>query len=99
MRFRGGGGNSAQKCVAPISPRKARKIFSPSFFSCQDGLSWHLCPWETSQDSVLLGPPTGVVPWASYGHCIAIAMLQLAITRYKITLFSLDCYIVDVLAE
>ena len=26
----------------PISPREARKLFSPSLFSYQDGLSWHL---------------------------------------------------------
>jgi len=25
-----------------MSPREARKFFSPSFFSYQDGLSWHL---------------------------------------------------------
>ena len=28
--------------AAAISPRKARKIFSPLFFGYQDGLSWYL---------------------------------------------------------
>ena len=31
-----------ERRAAEISPREARKIFSPSFFSYQDGLSWHL---------------------------------------------------------
>jgi len=31
-----------QKCVTSIRPRKAWKKKSPSFFSFQDGLSWHI---------------------------------------------------------
>ena len=34
---------AAWRRVAPISPREARKkFFAPSFFTSQDGLSWHL---------------------------------------------------------
>ena len=33
---------AAQRRVVLISPREARKIFSPLFFSYQGGLSWHL---------------------------------------------------------
>ena len=40
-------------------------------FSYQDGLSWHLRPWETSQGRVFFW--AHLVPWASYGYCIAIA--------------------------
>jgi len=38
-----GGPGILQRRVAPSSPREAREKFSPSFSSCQDGLSWHLC--------------------------------------------------------
>jgi len=44
VRSRGGRlqKGAAYRCVVVISPREARIKFSPSFFSYQDGLSWHL---------------------------------------------------------
>ena len=50
-------GSGTEVCSADQSARSA-EIFSPSFLSYQDGLSWHLRPWETSQVRVFFWRPT-----------------------------------------
>ena len=84
----GGGGGGApyikrcgRQCIeALISLCEARKKFSPSFFTSQDGLSWHLCalhckfqirglqvPWPRTAMSFFLAQIslTNVIPYGA----------------------------------
>ena len=63
---------AAQRCVVLISPREARKNFSPLFFSYQGGLSWHLRALHSKFPDVKglqdPGPPCASVSCSNFAH-------------------------------
>ena len=65
----------------PIILREVQKKFSPSFFSYQDELSWHLDASHCKQS--LLSKAS----WRVW-HCAELAVFMLALLHAQLTKFS-----------